>query len=97
MPEAEKVVVTVLYNDGSQNIATMNIAGSAPTNALTLAVDEGRTLTAVVAPRDILRTYDPSQPVALDDQDPGNTDPDQLTTALDPDDDVYAMVNPDTK
>lgn len=28
-------------------------------------------------------------------RDPGNTDPDKLTAALDPDDDVYALVNQD--
>lgn len=39
------------------------------------------------------RTYDPNQPTALDDRDPSNTDPDLLTAALAPDDNVYALIN----
>jgi hypothetical protein len=35
------------------------------------------------------------QPVALDDQDPGNTDIDNLVAPLDPDDDVFTLLNPD--
>lgn len=41
-------------------------------------------------------TYDAQHdPAALDDADPSNTDIDQLTNPLDPDDDVYALLNPD--
>lgn len=39
------------------------------------------------------REYSRDEPVALDDRDPSNTDPDQLTAPLDPDDDVFALVS----
>ncbi len=45
---------------------------------------------------DQIREYDHNQPVALDDRDPGNTGPDQLTEPLDADDDVYKLVHPGT-
>lgn len=43
------------------------------------------------------RKYDASgQPLAMAaGADPGNTDPDELTSALDPDDDVYALLSQD--
>lgn len=41
------------------------------------------------------REYSRDEPVALDDRDPGNTEPEDLTAPLDPDDDVYSLVFPD--
>ena len=41
------------------------------------------------------REYSRDEPVALDDRDPSNSDIDQLTLALDPDDDVYMLVSQD--
>lgn len=39
-------------------------------------------------------TYDPKKdPVALDDRDPSNTDIEDLTRPLDPDDDVFTLLN----
>ncbi len=45
--------------------------------------------------RDTKREYDRNQPVALDDRDPSNTDPQDLTEPLAPDDDVYSLVRPE--
>lgn len=39
------------------------------------------------------REFSRDEPVALDDRDPSNTDPEDLTEPLDPDDDIYALVN----
>ncbi len=41
------------------------------------------------------REYNRDEPVALDDRDPGNTEPDELTAPLDHDDNVYGLVFPD--
>jgi hypothetical protein len=41
------------------------------------------------------REYSRDEPVALDDRDPSNSDPDQFTAALAPDDDVFALINSD--
>lgn len=41
------------------------------------------------------RELDRNQPVALDDRDPGNSDIDDLVEPLEPDDDVFTLVNPD--
>lgn len=41
------------------------------------------------------REYSRDEPVALDDIDPGNSDPDEFTAPLDPDDDVYQVVTQD--
>jgi hypothetical protein len=41
------------------------------------------------------REYRRDEPVALDDIDPGNSDPDAFTEPLSPDDDVFSRVNPD--
>jgi hypothetical protein len=41
------------------------------------------------------RELDPTQPVAIDDKDPGNADPDEFTAPLDPDDNVFTLVNAD--
>ncbi len=38
------------------------------------------------------RAYSRDEPVAADDRDPGNTDPEHLTDSLDPRDDVYTLV-----
>lgn len=46
-------------------------------------------------PSDKIREYDRDQPVALDDRDPSNTDPSELTSPLDPDDDVYSLIRPE--
>lgn len=41
------------------------------------------------------REYNRDEPVAMDDRDPGNTEPEELTAPLDRDDDVYNLVFPD--
>lgn len=41
------------------------------------------------------REYNRDEPVALDDRDPGNTDPSELTAPLAPDDDVLTLVYQD--
>lgn len=41
------------------------------------------------------RQYHRDEPVALDDIDPGNSDPDAYTEPLSPDDDVFSRINPD--
>ncbi len=38
------------------------------------------------------REYSRDEPVALDDRDPGNTDPSNLTEPLEPQDNVYQLV-----
>lgn len=46
-------------------------------------------------PGDDIREYNRDEPVALDDRDPGNTSPEEMTEPLDPDDDVYSLIQPD--
>lgn len=41
------------------------------------------------------RELDRTQPVALDDRDPGNSEIDDLVEPLEPDDNVFSLVNPD--
>lgn len=41
------------------------------------------------------REYSRDEPVALDDRDPGNVDIVELVEPLDPDDNVFSLVNPD--
>lgn len=41
------------------------------------------------------RDLNRDQPIALDDQDPSNTDIDHLVAPLEPDDNVFSLVNPD--
>ncbi len=38
------------------------------------------------------REYSRDEPVALDDRDPSNTDPETLTEALEPHDNVYGLI-----
>jgi hypothetical protein len=40
------------------------------------------------------RTYNRDQPVALDDRDPSNSDIETLLQPLEPDDNVFTLVNP---
>lgn len=41
------------------------------------------------------REHSRDEPVAADDRDPSNSDPDDFTAALDPDDDIYALLGQD--
>lgn len=39
------------------------------------------------------REYSRDEPIAMADRDPGNSDPDQFTAPLEPEDNVYTRVN----
>ncbi len=56
-------------------------------------------LDGVLQTRRPTREHTRNEPVALDDrsadQDPGNTDPDEMTAPLDPSDDVYSLIRPE--
>lgn len=50
-------------------------------------------MTDPCTPEPAKREYSRDEPVAMDDRDPSNSDPELLTAALAPDDNVYALIN----
>lgn len=97
-PTAVSFTITVTYDNGHVDGHTGPLTGDHPVTGLAIAItDTDLIIRARVEDTDAEPADRQPAPriVALDQKDPGNTDADELTAPLDPDDDVYTLVQPD--
>jgi hypothetical protein len=97
MATPTKLTLIITFDDGSINQGTIPLDGPYDVRALSVGINEDWIARAEIVDNTApgaRREYSQDQPVtATDDRDPGNTDPEEMTEPLDPDDDVYTLIN----
>lgn len=89
MSQPRKATLIIEFSDDTQEMLHLYLERA---HRGTINLQDGSTAEIIFNPTQTKREYSRDEPIALDDRDPSNSQPEDFTAPLDPDDDIYQIV-----